>query len=568
MLKTKPQTTAGSPFRPAISKHRPPLRQLRLLALAGVALAVLAGCSGRGNEQAGVIGTVRGFIGGAVADEPRAALVAKDILSAGGSAADAAVALYFMLGVTLPSTASLGGGGVCLVYDAKNSRTEMLDFAARAPAGGGPIATPAGPRGMFLLHSRHGRLRWEQLVGSAESAARFGRPVSRALAADLLAAQPILERDPALRRTFLKDDGTPYREGDMLVQHDLSTLLSAVRSRGAGELYNGPQAQRFADSASAQGGVITIEDMRATHVAWRPSVFVRHDDIALIVATPPAVAGLVEGQIWGAAAPRWRRATPEERPHLFAQASLRAWLDRSRWLAADMTASVSPLELVSERYLANLMASYRPDQRTPVVGRERAEPLPDDAAASGFVVVDRDGNAVSCTVSAYGLFGAGRVAAGTGVVLARAPDGVVAGPQWMGPVIGAIIRGRVRPDALGSLQVERLQVLFVGAASGGAPAASALAGVALRSLIEKRSLEEAMDVARVHFEGAPTDTVFVETGVQPRLPGLAERGYRIETVPVMGRVNAISCPDGILDSPGRCEFRPDRRGFGLAAGGN
>lgn len=526
---------------------------------------MLAGCSGRSDEQTGVIGTVRGFLGGAVADEPRAALVAKDMLSAGGSAADAAVALYFTLGVTLPSTASLGGGGVCLVYDAKLNRTEMLDFVARTPPGGGPIAVPAGPRGMFLLHSRHGKLRWEQLVTNAEAAARFGRPISRALAADLLAAQPILERDPELRQIFLKPDGTPYREGDVLIQRELSTLLSAIRSRGAGELYNGPQAQRFAEAASAQGAVITIEDMRAAQVAWRPSVFVRHDDIALIVPSPPAASGLVEGQIWGAAAPRWRRASPEERPHLFAQASLRAWLDRSRWLAADMTTSVSPLELVSERYLGNLMASYRPDQRTPVVGRERAEPLADDAAATGFVTVDRDGNAVSCTVSAHGLFGAGRVAGG--VVLARAPDGLAAGPQWFGPVIGAVLRGQARPDALGQMQVGRLQVLFVGAASGGAPAASALAGVALRTLVEKRSLEEAMDAQRMHFEGAPTDTVFVETGVQPRLPGLIERGYRIEPVPVIGRVNAISCPDGLVDSPGRCEFRPDRRGFGLATGG-
>lgn len=541
------------------------MRQLRLGTLAGAALLALAGCSGA-PEEPGVIGSVRGFIGGAVADEPRAVLVAKDILSAGGSAADAAIALYFTLAVTLPSTASLGGGGVCLVYDAKLNRTEMLDFAARAPTGGGPIAVPTGPRGMFLLHSRHGKLRWEQLVTSGESAARFGRPVSRALAADLLAAQTILERDPDLRQIFLKPDGTPYREGEILVQRDLSTLLSAIRSRGAGELYNGPQAQRFADSATTQGGIITIEDMRAAHVAWRPAVQVHYDDIALIVPSPPAAAGLVEGQIWGAAAPRWRRASAEERPHLFAQASLRAWLDRRRWLAADMTTSVSPLELVSERYLTTLMASYRADQRTPVVGREGAEPLVDDAAASGFVTADRDGNAVSCTVSAYGLFGAGRIASGTGVVLARAPDGLAAGPQWLGPVIGAHMRDRrnpERPEAGG-----RMQVLFLGAASGGAPSASALASVALRTLVEKRGLEEAIDAQRLHFEGAPADTVFVEAGVQPRLPGLAERGYKIVSVPVIGRVNAMSCPNGLVDGSARCEFRPDRRGFGLGAGGS
>ena len=76
-----------------------------------------------------------------------------------------------------------------------------------------------------------------------------------------------------------------------------------------------------------------------------------------------------------------------------------------------------------------------------------------------------------------------------------------------------------------------------------------------------------MDARRLHFEGAPADTVFVEEGVQPRLPGLNERGYQVVTVPVIARLNAFWCPDGLLDGASGCEFRPDRRGFGLSAGG-
>jgi gamma-glutamyltranspeptidase / glutathione hydrolase len=226
---------------------------------------------------------------------------------------------------------------------------------------------------------------------------------------------------------------------------------------------------------------------------------------------------------------------------------------------------VAPPQVVSEARLNSLMASYRADQRTPpaTLRLPYSEPLPDNAAAASFVTMDREGNAVACTVSSHGLFGAGRVATGTGIVLAAAPD-VTRGPQWLGPMIVS------RNDEVRLLSnffsstAGGPQVMFAGAATGGAAAASALVGVSLRTVAEKRPLEEAMDAQRLHFEGVPLDTVFVETGVQARPPGLAERGYTIVPVPVLGRVNAISCPGGAKDAPGTCQFRADRRGFGLA----
>ncbi|MEO8559447.1 MAG: gamma-glutamyltransferase, partial [Rhodospirillales bacterium] len=138
-------------------------------------MATIVSCGDSGPKQ-GQIGYVEGFFGGVVADEPNSAQVGRDVLTAGGTAVDAAVATYFAMAVMLPSSASLGGGGVCLVHWSKDRKTEALTFLTKLPASGSPgtvpVGVPGNVRGMAALHARYGVLRWEQLVGAAERMSR------------------------------------------------------------------------------------------------------------------------------------------------------------------------------------------------------------------------------------------------------------------------------------------------------------------------------------------------------------------------------------------------------------
>jgi gamma-glutamyltranspeptidase / glutathione hydrolase len=488
-----------------------------------------------------------------VADEPRAALVGRDILQAGGSAADAVAAAYFAMAVTLPSAASLGGGGVCVIYDPKLSRSEAIDFVARAPAGGGPAAVPANVRGMYALQAKYGRLRWEQAVSPAEGLARFGTTVSRALANDLATAAPTLGADEAARRIFLKADGTSYREGEMIVQRDLSGVLAAIRARGPGDMHGGLTAQNFAAGAAASNVAITADDLRAVLPAWRPTMTVRYEDITLNFAAPPAIAGVTEAQMWSMLAPRWSRMSPDERNHALAQASLYAATDRAGWLASDLTSRVPVPELIGARRLDALMGKYKSDNRT-VPASLQPPPSADEAETpvAGIVAVDATGQAVACTVSTNAAFGLGRVVPGTGIVLAAVPDGFKNGPQTMGPVVAAR-----RAEG---------QLLFAAAGGGGAAAAEAVIKVALQTIIERRTLEQAIEAPRLHYAVA-RDTVILEPSVPPSPSGLEQRGYAITAASApIGRVNAIFCPDGLIENPNSCQFRADRRGFGFAAG--
>ena len=122
---------------------------------AAMLCAGLLGCtdSQKGGTLDRILPDPREFRFGAVAsDEPSATIAARNILLEGGTAADAAVALYFTLAVAAPSVASLGAGGVCLVHNPISGKVEVLDFIAPASidAAGGesPSAIPTGIRGL------------------------------------------------------------------------------------------------------------------------------------------------------------------------------------------------------------------------------------------------------------------------------------------------------------------------------------------------------------------------------------------------------------------------------------
>lgn len=146
-----------------------------------------------------------------------AAEAARDALSSQGSAADGAVALGFTLAVTLPSSAGLGGGGVCVLRD-QDGKTEGLDFRNARLASG-----------LYALHAKAGRRPWSSLVVSAETLARFGHPVSSALAKDLSDFGAVLARDARAIAEFMTPDRRLIVAGDEWRQPALADTLARVR---------------------------------------------------------------------------------------------------------------------------------------------------------------------------------------------------------------------------------------------------------------------------------------------------------------------------------------------------
>ena len=280
-----------------------PRRQLRSLALGAVFL--LAACggsetapenitnpSGLSPNRANLNALLRGGVTFAAvsADESRAAEVGRDILQNGGNATDAAVAMYFAMAVTLPSAASLGASGACVVHDSKTRAAEAFVFApvaAPGPINGVAFPVPTGVRAMTLMHIRHGQLRWEQNVALAERMARSGVPVSRALSRDLQAGASLLGADREARRIFGKGTGTAVTEGETLVQTELAATLGLMRLRGGPEFFQGSFARVLSEQISSIGGSLPVETLRNALPQSGPPAGVSYGGYRVYVAPPP-----------------------------------------------------------------------------------------------------------------------------------------------------------------------------------------------------------------------------------------------------------------------------------------
>ena len=515
-----------------------PLARLRQWAalLAIVVLVALAGC------QAVRPSVPAKFEGAVVGDEAQAMLAARGALAAGGSAADAAVALTFALAATYPSVASLGGGGQCLVYvpGQDNDTIQALDFLpghTDAPDGSGSaIAVPGTVRGMDALQVRFGRLQWSRTLFAAENLAQFGHPVSRALADDLAIRGDALISDPAARAIFARSDGRLYAQSGTIIQRDLAALLKQLRAAGAADFYTGRTARLLVDAVARAGGTLKAEDLAGYQARWRGTVSLAAGNEEL--HTVPGTGGAVAAAIWGlaGAAGHYAEAENAKRYRLLVEAA------RSSFAHSPIAAEV----VLKREALADAMSDEGTEKGMPS-GGEASSGL-SNVRTTSFAIVDRNGMAVACGLTMNGLFGAGWLAPGTGIILGASPE-----PNLAPPIAPAVLVNRN----------SRQLLVATGGGDGAAP--SALAAMLLAVIDGGRSLDEAVVAPRAHHDGA-SDHLFVEPAIAAAVRAeLDATGHRAIEVPVIGRVNAIHCPDGVSRDPRSCRTASDRRRYGVTA---
>lgn len=522
----------------------------------------------------GEVGFVQGFFGGVAADEPRAVLAGRDVLTAGGTAADAATAIYFTLAVTMPSAAGLGGGGICLVRDPNTQTVQTLDFLGQPSSGPGRrMMVPGNPRGIFALHAKFGRFQWREIVRPAENLARFGSQISRAFAEELQRSEGMLMQSPGARKLFAAENGEIVREGASIEQTDLAATLSLIRARGGGVLYNGAYAREFAKDVQRMGYGLTYRDLNAARPIWRSTLrvpFVVQTSIHFPMPRTPA--GTLGAKVAAMLAEngRYKDATPVERTHMFAEAIQRAAADGAngyhevtieRSLKRG-TSKIVPRKLtyteIGEDYAERLMQGYN-ETRLTELSAPASAPAVDrggvggvDGGTTSFTVVDVSGGAVACALTMNGAFGTGEAVPGAGYLLAKYPESPVKRDLSLGALMTELSFGN--------------KLYMVGAASGGMASQAVLTQVAFSVALNAESdVEREVAAKNRVFRDLSSRITYVERGMPANIAGgLKRRGHQLIEVPQLSRVNMTFCDNGLPAKVTSCKISSDPRGFGYA----
>ena len=514
------------------------------------------------------------------AAHPLASRAGLEILRAGGSAVDAAVAVQAVLGLVEPQSSGIGGGAFMLHWDKANAEIMALDGRETAPAAAGPdlfldesgaplsfmdamvggraVGVPGVIAMLGLAHSQYGKLPWPTLFQTAIRLAEEGFPVSPRLHR-MIGLMPRLPDIPAARALYFteSDPPRPLPVGTMLRNPAYAQTLRIVAEEGASGFYRGETAQAIVaavhNAPSGPGGLIA-SDIEAYVAKQRLPICLPYRIYRVCGMPPPTSGGATVLQILGilshfdlaSLAPGSADAV-----HLITEASRLAYADRDLYLADPDFVEIPLNAMLQSAYLkgrARQIDKHRSLGPAPVEAGKpvRSGEVPrapntavDKPSTTHFSIVDGRGNAVSMTSSVEAPFGSHLIAGG--FILNNQLTDFSLVPERDGVLVANAVGSGKRPRS-------SMSPMLVFDADGelhaivGSPGGSRIIAFVAQTLVAlldwNLDMQAAIDLPRHVNRNGPLE---LEAGTP--LEGLAEalehRGHEVVVRPVVSGLHGI-----------------------------
>jgi gamma-glutamyltranspeptidase/glutathione hydrolase len=514
----------------------------------------------------------------AAAANPHAAEAGREILRAGGSAIDAAIAMQMVLTLVEPQSSGIGGGAFVLHFDGR--KVQAFDGRETAPAaadenlfvdsgkpmafydavvGGRSVGTPGVLRMLEAAHRQHGRLPWARLFEPAIRLAEGGFALSPRLHT-LLAEDKHLARDAASREYFFAGNGAPKPIGTLLRNPELAATLRAIAAGGADAFYRGEIGADIVRAVRSHPnrGLLTETDLAAYEARERTPICTEYKRWRICGMPPPSSGGLAVAQMFGILAHRNIAVVPPvvtgaglqpqaDAVHLFSEAGRLAFADRNLYVADPDFVTVDWMALTGPRYLADRAALIgdrsmgRAEPGLPA-GYRMAWAAHEDRreATSHLSAVDGFGNAVAMTTSIEDAFGARLMV--RGFLLNNQLTDFSFAPSEAGRLVANRVQPGKRPRS------SMAPTLVFDRASGellvslGSPGGSQIIGYVARTMVGlldwDLDLQQAISMPNFGSRNGPTE---VEQGrVDAALiDGLKARGHEVREIPMTSGLQGI-----------------------------
>lgn len=478
---------------------------IRQFASSLLAAAALAGCTTVPPPAAGITDApVAAHAGAVSAADPRAQAAGEEILRAGGTSTDAAIAVMLALTVVEPQSSGIGGGGF-LVRGTASGDVVTYDGRETAPAGAGPdwFQAPDGtlppfeesvlsglsvgiPGNIALAaqaHAEHGKLPWARLFDPAIRLAREGFRINPRLHNSLSGSKDRAAFSAAGRALFFGADGEALPVGHLVVNADLARTLEAIATGGAPAFYRGAAADALVQTVAAatpRKGAMTARDLATYQAKPREAVCTMYRRHRVCGMGPPTSGGVAVLQMLAMLERFDLAGQGAQNPvtwHLFLEAQRLAYADRELYVADADFVSVPVAGLLDPAYLTARSALIDPARAMAAAepGRPAGAPLaladgdePEERGTTHFAVVDASGTMISYTSTIEGAFGSGLMAGG--FYLNNELTDFSRSPEVDGRLVANRVEGGKRPRSSMSPMLvwapDGTPLLAVGAAGG------------------------------------------------------------------------------------------------------
>jgi gamma-glutamyltranspeptidase/glutathione hydrolase len=470
---------------------------------------------------------------GAVASAyPLASKAGQEIMSQGGNAFDAAVAVAAALAVVEPTSSGLGGGGFFLLHRQADGFETMIDAREKAPGAAsrdmyldkagneipnastnGPIssAIPGEPAAFEYLARKYGKLPLKQILQPAIRLAREGFPLYARLQFGIKAKRDILLRSPDAARVFLTADGNVPEIGAVIKQPELANTLEAIAAQGAKGFYEGRVAQNLVAGVRAGGGIWTLEDLKNYRVVERKPLIGEYHGARIVTAPPPSSGGIaVLDSLNILAGFDFHEVDSATRKHLIIEAMRRAYRDRAIFLGDPDFIKMPLQQLMSADYAAGQRSSIRADKAMPSELLPGIESEPKGMNTTHFSVLDAAGNRAAVTITVNLFFGNGYMPSGTGVLLNNEMDDFSTKPGR--PNVFGLIGNTANSIAPNKRSLSSMSPTFVETPKGlmviGSPGGSTIISQVLLGVLNYMDGMNAADIVKYphyHHQYLPDD---------------------------------------------------------------